>query len=537
MKQRTIVKVFLVFIALFSMVELILSTRYGPGVGGDATIYITSARNLLDGNGLGLVGPRGEFRLLPYFPPFFSLVLGAIGFFKADLTAAARWLNILMFSGLVYLSGSVMLRITKSTGLAVILAFLIAVSPVLIPVYAWAMSEPLSLLLGFASLVLILDALQQPEVNKYLYLAGLTAGLSFLTRYSSVAFAVAGLLGLLILWQVDWKRRLNGALVFLGTSLIPMVIWVIYDVTRTATLASRSLETGDAVAARVSSFWQNMQDILLFWIIPDSWSVNPPYPSFINRLIVIIFLVFVVVWLLLALWKLFGFLNKAYRDERFRMVVLLVLFIISYMSVILVVYITTYPPITIGSRMLSPVHIAFLWLLVTLSGFTVFLWQGNRGLKSALALLLVLGVVWYGWRSARIVQQYSQTGLGYNANEWRSSETIEAVKKLPAGTLIVTNETNAVQYLAGRASYPMMEIYQEKPLPKFTRYGDGLIDGDEPQRLFREEGAVLIIFDTIDSQMEGYYGQRTNERLSALVDGLKRKFRGSDGGIFLYQPH
>ncbi|NMC81162.1 MAG: hypothetical protein GYA59_17520, partial [Chloroflexi bacterium] len=67
----------LLAVALLGVWVLLLSTHWGPGIGGDATIYITSARNLLEGRGLGLIGPRGEFRLLPYFPPFFSLVLSA----------------------------------------------------------------------------------------------------------------------------------------------------------------------------------------------------------------------------------------------------------------------------------------------------------------------------------------------------------------------------------------------------------------------------------------------------------------------------
>ena len=50
---------------------LATSMRQGPGVGGDAAIYITSARNLLTGQGLGRINADGTVRLLPYFPPFY----------------------------------------------------------------------------------------------------------------------------------------------------------------------------------------------------------------------------------------------------------------------------------------------------------------------------------------------------------------------------------------------------------------------------------------------------------------------------------
>ena len=56
-----------------------LSTRFGAGIGGDATTYIFSAKNLLEGRGLGLVGPQGEFSFLALFPPGFPLTLSALG--------------------------------------------------------------------------------------------------------------------------------------------------------------------------------------------------------------------------------------------------------------------------------------------------------------------------------------------------------------------------------------------------------------------------------------------------------------------------
>ena len=99
--------------ALLSVVLLAISTRWGPGVAGDATIYITSARSLVEGHGLGLPGPQGEFRLLPYFPPFFSLVLGLFGFLRIDMVEGARWLNILCFAALIYLAGGFTYRFSK----------------------------------------------------------------------------------------------------------------------------------------------------------------------------------------------------------------------------------------------------------------------------------------------------------------------------------------------------------------------------------------------------------------------------------------
>ncbi|HPC05781.1 MAG TPA: hypothetical protein PLI60_03595, partial [Anaerolineaceae bacterium] len=79
MKRNVWMTLLLLFSAVVGMTLVAYSTSLGPGVGGDATIYITSARNLLEGRGLGLIEADGSFRLLPYFPPGYPLALSLFG--------------------------------------------------------------------------------------------------------------------------------------------------------------------------------------------------------------------------------------------------------------------------------------------------------------------------------------------------------------------------------------------------------------------------------------------------------------------------
>lgn len=520
-----------------------LATRWGPGIGGDATIYIESARNFLAGHGLGLLGPRGEFRLLPYFPPFYSLVIAALGWMGVDLVAAAHWVNMLSFAGLIFLTGAVTLRISRSWLLALAIELLLAMSPVLIPTYSWAMSEPLSFLLGFAALVSMLSYLgvgvsangsSVPRRGKVLLLlSALLAGCSFLTRYSSVAFVAVGVLGVLLLDVGRVGIRLLKVLRYALVALFPMTVWVVYDLTHTAALASRSLESSTGMASRFVNFWQLLQEVILFWLIPDSWIYAPRYPSSLNTFLVPLFVLALLGGVLLVAWKLRRAGSLRFQDQSQQFGLLLLLFILLYLLVLLVVYVMTYPPITIGSRMLSPAHIAVLWLVVVLMSLSLHVWRA-RGVRVVLLAGLALAIVWYGWRSARIVAQYYQTGLGYTSTAWRASGTIEAVKDLPQDILLVSNETNAILFLTGRPAYPLMEIYRDHPLEVFSAYGSGDLTADEPQRLFREGKAVLVLFDTIDDQLVGLYGDRTAERIAALVKGLYRATRAEDGGIFYY---
>ena len=519
--------------ALLSVVLLTLSTRWGPGVAGDATIYITSARSLVEGRGLGLPEPLGGFRLLPYFPPFFSLVLSLFGFLGINMVEAARWLNIFCFAALVYLVGSFTFRFSKNAALSILAAWMIALSPVLIPVYAWAMSEPLSALLGFGGLLLTVYAIQYPGKPGYLALAAALTGLSFLTRYSAVAFVMSAALGLLFFSQEKRAKRLLTPIMFGIIGCIPMGVWLVYDFLNTTTVGSRRVLTLPDMISRFFSFWPPLNLSILFWMIPDSWVYTPVYPSKINAVLLLLALLLLAVWVVLIALKFRK--NGASITAPFKALLFLITaFIVIYFAAIFGVYLTTYPPITIANRMLSPLYTAFIWLTVMLAILTGMLWPKRTAMRKGITGLLIIFCLIYGWRSARLIKDYYSNGIGYTSPAWQQSQTMDAVRKLPAGALIVTNETTAVQFLADRPAYPLLEIYNDKPADSFSRYGDGNLKNDSYQQLFLDGKAVLVLFDTIDDQISGLYGDRTSERITDLVKGLDQTYRGSDGGVFTY---
>lgn len=468
---------------LLALTGALVSTRLGPGVGGDATIYITSARNLVAGNGFGLIDARGEFRLLPYFAPFFPLVLSGFEVLRIDLAQAVRWLNVLLFAGLAWGAGFALLRLTRSTVLAALAALLIACSPILHPIYAWAMSEPLALFLGFGGLWLALVSIRHERRGAAFFGSALLIGLAFLTRYSSAGFIGAALLGLLFFRSGALRRRLSDALVYGVLAALPTLVWTGYIYAQTQSVSSRSVETAAGMAGRFVAFWPQAANMLLAWLVPYSWMETPRYPALINQLLPGLMVLGLAGWSGLSLWAA-PRLPARWKDERLRAVALLVLLILAYLGVILLVYVTTYPPITIDNRMLSPLHVSVLLLLPLLAALTVRQFALRRWLKVLLLGALALGALWFGWRALRIVQINAELGLGYSAVEWRESETLAALRDLaPAGAVIVTNEQTALLYLDGISPYPLMEPYQAAPSAVFTRYGEGDLSGDDAQRL------------------------------------------------------
>ena len=184
------------------MALVFYATRYGPGVGGDATIYLTTGRNLLAGLGPGWVDADGSFRVLPYFPPFYPLVLSLVGLiFRGDFVTGARFLNVVLFGASTWGAGMLFSRWTGRPWLAGLLTLTLAASPVLLGVTVWAMSEPLFILLGFAGLGLLLLYFDNGR-RAYLWGSAVLVGLSCVARYIGVAFVATAFLALLLsVWR------------------------------------------------------------------------------------------------------------------------------------------------------------------------------------------------------------------------------------------------------------------------------------------------------------------------------------------------
>lgn len=534
MRLRINAHYLLILPAILGLAALALSTHHGAGIGGDATIYIKSAENLLKGSGLGLIGPQGEFRLIPYFPPFFSLLLAGIGLFGVDLVHAVYWLNLFLFAALILMSGEVFFRLTHSLFISLVVELLILFSPVLIPVYSWAMSEPLAIFLGFSGLAFLPGVLDKPGKGFNFFISAVLCGLAFLTRYIAVIFLATAVAGILIFSGSSWRKRIFDSMAYFFTGILPVMLWIIIDWSQTSTVASRSVVSGSGLHERLLELFRSLSEVILFWWIPDSWIKSPIYPDALNVL-----LLFGSMLLLLLCWAAVIYsmirVDKIERsNNRLRLLVLLGIFCFAYVLATIIIYLATYPPITIGIRMYAPMHVAFLWLLAALADTLWKRWGKSGRLKYIPVTGLILFTCWYTVRSASIIQKNYVNGLGYLSPEWQNSEVIQALSRIPADTLLVTNEETAVLFLTDRPAYPLAEIFSSQPVSMFTRYGDGDTGEDKAQRAFREEGAVLVLFDSIQHQMAGLYGEKVPQRIEALTQDLDILFEGKDGKIFSY---
>jgi hypothetical protein len=137
---------------------------------------------------------------------------------------------------------------------------------------------------------------------------------------------------------------------------------------KTATVASRSMLQGTDFNAELTRF-QRTNESFPAMADPDSWIENPVYPAWINEILYVFVILLPLVSLLYGIFR--NLRKRSSVPEQWiprmdNMLLLLSGFFFIYWIVIFGVSVMTFPPITIGPRMFTPIHVAFLWLLAIL---------------------------------------------------------------------------------------------------------------------------------------------------------------------------
>ncbi|MCJ7513873.1 MAG: hypothetical protein MUO23_13020, partial [Anaerolineales bacterium] len=192
------------------------------------------------------------------------------------------------------------------------------------------------------------------------------------------------------------------------------------------------------------------------------------------------------------------------------------------------------PQPDINARMLSPAILP-AWV----SAISVWLLVAERHPRVSFVRFvpwLFVAVTAFGSVRSDVeyLQQMRLEGSGYTSRSWRTSPTIQAARTLPEQTALISNDSAALLLLALHPAYDIPELVNRQEQAAFQRFGE---DRQDPvERLFREQGAALVLFDSSRGQFMGLYGERADERLEALTAGLDVYLDTADGTIYLY-PH
>ncbi len=518
-------------LALLGCMLVVYGMQWGPWAGSDSVAYFEAARNLANGDGLVQRQASGDRITLTLHPPFYPILLTAFHILIKDNILAAKITNVLLFGSLILLVGLFFGFCTNQSRMSALICILVLTSPLLLSIFTGAMSEPLFLVLSVASLVVIVAYL---ETNRtwLLVLSALLAGLSLITRYIGVSAIAAGSLGLLIIYQDRFLKRLEKSIVFSAIALFPFLIWTIYLFTSGESLWMFDFQRPD-LWNRLSPYRIEFLEIVWRWMKFDSFFPTLDYDGKLNvflGLIIVVVLIFVTA--IGIRYRGFKFHNIVrITSLKFTTIFLVFSFTFVVLTALAFLFSTQVQPLP-NERIISPFLLGILLGFSSGVLFLLDLFPNTRLLNIAISILLLALSAYQIVSGISYLQNLHEKGTGYTSEEWQTSELMSEVKRLHDGTPLISNEADAILLYANRPAYRIPEIVQKKKYEQFSSFGED--PEDRIQQIFRTEGAALVLFDTVYWQLNDFYYHQADERLEAFTKDLYLYMKTDDGEIYFY---
>ncbi len=452
---------FLLALTLIGVFFLGFVTKpWGAGLSADSSGYIVSARSFLRGEGFREIPHWNGTAPMINFPPLQSILLAGIGLFGPDPVEGARALNLIFFGANLLLAGILIFHVTRSLLVSLAGTFLTLTSLVILEVHAMVWSEPPFLFFGFLGLFELALYLQGKRGPFFFFSAGAFLALAFLAKYSGVSFVAAALAGILLLERKSFSKRLAEVFMMGIVSCLPIALWLV----RNRLAAGKSTE--------LMWYFEPYLNVTLRKLLayPSAWLLPESVPAVIRGGALALFLGFLAT---------VGFVQ--WRKKEISILSQLALLLIaSHVGIYIftTVFMGEQP---FDNRALSPVFIAFMIYASETCGR---LWKESHRrslIRTGLALLTLTLSFSYVVRAFKWGNQVRKEGLGYASREWKESQVIQGVRKLPSNIPIYTNGLDAVYLLANKpvSSIPAKENVLKVHVPDperraFKNYPDEL---------------------------------------------------------------
>jgi len=439
-QKKYLTTVIILTASLLSVILILFSTRWGPGISPDSITYLFSAENIAAGKGFSVSFEEGEFTPVTHYPPLFPLALSFFCKLGSNSLHAASILNSSLFFFTVLLCGLLIYKNTSSLFYSVICQILITTFLDFQVIHAMVWSEPLFLFLSLLVIFTFTSYLEKGNMA-FLVMASLFSCLAFMTRYAGLGLILACLCSILLIEQSAWKVRIRNFIIFLFLNLIPALIWSLRNASLTGNAFNRKwnfqLLSGFEFKLALNTFSR--------WILP------PGYPSTFSSIIFPILLTALIVLIFILLFKSNSLSQTEGIFPQKILFKFLTVYILSYLYVLVFSFMLLDASIPFGYRMLSPLYIPF-FLTLSLSAF--FLLKSPLKLASPLKIFfsvaLILFCFSYFFTSLKFVSECFENGIAMNSRKWHESKIIVKIKNLPTGIPIYTNGRNILYYHTGR---------------------------------------------------------------------------------------
>lgn len=492
------------------VIELDLTTG-GPGVSGDAVVYMDGARNLVEGKGYSRLKGDGSAVAITHFPPAFPAVLAAFYRLGVPVIDAGRWLNAFLLGVNIFLIGILAYMATRSSLLALLAASLALFAENVLRIHAWVMAEPLYLFLSLLTFVALLAYLKKPRWV-WLIALGLLIGFAILTRYVGMALLPVVCLGMLLFGQKPARQRWVDAIGVGVIGLIPFMFWLWRNGRVVGSTTNRTL----AYHPMSSELVQALFDELAFWWLP----LTKYLPLFWRYSF---WGLFVLVSAGICVYALLLLKKEERLDAGESLAGILALYACFYFLLLFVN--TTFLDASTDVAGLQR-YVVPWFVLGNIWAISVYLLLSRLGLNKTLVVggVLLVGLgIWamYAYKSVRFVQQPG-FAFGYTdtRREWQCE--VDALQSLGPERSLVTNDYELVYFLAERPPYAMAMKYDNLKDAAFADYAE--------QRVFVQDlitdGAVLVATGDPDQYGSEIDGLVSDMGLKVLLDCSHARFYG-----------
>ncbi len=488
----------LILISVFGGIILAISTPMGMGQINDSTAYIAGARSVLAGTGYSEIWLASNTEPIIHYPPLLSSILALMGVFGLDPARGIRALNIFLYSGNIFLMGILGWRMTSRKLVGVLLALGFTLDGTLLRVHAYAISEPLFILLLISSILLIGRYINN-KITHLLVLAGLVTGLTLITRYVGLAVLVT-ILVTLIIFISTWRKRLGALGIFLLFALPLLLAWIYRNQHLTGMATNRGISWHPISIDNIRFGLTNFID----WLIPIH---NTDFNYYLLSAS-ILGLIFCVVLAWTGYTGIMNFIRPPRIPKPNPYAFTTGVFLLIYSGSIIASMSFFDGTTKFQDRILSPIYIALLILFVTL-----FAWVWiTQNMKARVLVSIVVFILFFSSsiNYYQVVVKLRQDGLGYTSVRFQKSTIANHIRQLPEKIKIYTNSPPAVYSTTDRSSYIIFldTELNDSTLKYFSNINYEVHTGEAVLALFG------VSMDTIN-----------NSVFDQLTDGLKLRVK------------
>lgn len=493
----------LILPAFFGLFLILYQTRNGPGVGGDSIQYVMGARNLLEGNGYSRISGSGNFIPITGFPPFFSMVLAALGSLGLDLFEGVSLLNALFFGGSIFLVGRLIHRATQSFWAGMIGSLLILGSTTLLKFHGMLMTEGLYIFLMLLTIYLLVSYLETQRMIILILMAGLVA-VATLTRYMGLSLLATGVLSILLFSNANWRRRTLDCILLAGISLAPLFLWF-----------RRNSLMGGSLTNRVVIFHLMRPEVLrsyiaeiLSWFVPRVLGLPRPIR---NVLVILIALPAPLIFIYQEVRK--GFQGIRRLSPISNLPWILIFHAFFSLGILIANSTLLDAGTTLGAtpRYLIPVFVVAVMFFVIIIHRQVA-GKGWRSIPFIAAITYAgLLILFYSVQSFPQITQPDLVYLGYMRQR---PGAVEALKAIDPDVPIITNNQELIYFMSERSSYMwpiQFDVYRQEEREDYEAQL-------EATREKLNRGGVMVIFGWPVGTEELVFDVLNTQRLEHFID-------------------